>query len=188
MNAKAQRSPAAKFIHGLAWGFVICGAAMLLYGLLPSGDDEMLETLTGMGLVDGSMVDAAMMHMPRSVRWLLDHPHWVDVSAAAVSALMLASGIGLHKRREWGRLSAIAVLVLVIAEHVIGALLVVDVTAALPAAVGQGDAEMRHLIESGMTAINAMTLLAAFLMCLLFAWLIWRLLSDPVREAFDSVD
>lgn len=188
MSARPLRTPAMRFINGLAWAFIIFGAGALIYSALPSGDDDMLEVLTSMGGIDATMIDDVMAHMPASIRYSMDHPHVIGTITAFGSVLMLAAGLGLRKRREWGRIAAIATLVFVTAEHIVFAVLAVGAASALGSYVTQMDAEARHLVEPAVTAMNAMTALFTLLMCLLFAWMIWRLMSDAVCDLFRSVD
>ena len=131
-----------------------------------------------------------------SVSTMAHDPDFIPLRAAGMAALMCFLGIGLWRRHEWARRSAIVAAVLVIHAQMMHRWLQSDV----PHAVLDGlrgmpihsvhDASSAHVYSSTLLALpppEAGPAAFGLVLCLALAWLSLRLLSARVRAEFDGV-
>lgn len=112
------------------------------------------------------------------------HFQWFFFALLLVSAFMLASSIGLLKRRNWARLSFICLLSLAILWQVGGLALQFSTFSSMreqfSAAAVHGGPDMAPFF----IAIAAVSVLFAVGFSVLFSWIIKRLLSPAVTAEF----
>lgn len=133
---------------------------------------------------------AAQPEVPAAVVWTLQHRNALALAMLALSLLFLAVAWGLLKRREWGRLGFIALLLLGAAANFAALLLVnpffdglYDMFPAeyLDTAEGrQFVAQMRF--NRSMTFASG--LLGAVGIAALHGWIAWKLCTAAVRAEF----
>lgn len=173
-----------RFVSGLAW-FTIVSSALGLAGSVCSGA---VLLATG-GDLAGS-VGASGAHLPSGTETLLQHLPLLFFLGAAGSALTLATGIGLKRRREWARLAFIWVLAgsslygfvnLFLQRAAFG-------HAAASAPTGAAGDQLRAQMDAMGPGLAIMALMGALLFAVVNAVIIARLCSAKVRAEFDTDD
>lgn len=120
---------------------------------------------------------------PPFATFMATHFQWFFLATLAVSALMLASSIGLLKRRNWARLSFIGLLSLAILWQVGGLAIQFSMFSSMrefSTAASQGGPDMAPFF----IAIAVVSVLFAVGFSVLFGWIIKRLLSPSVVAEF----
>lgn len=121
---------------------------------------------------------------PPFAAFMATHPQWFFLGFLLVSAIMLASSIGLLKRRNWARLSFIGLLSLAILWQV-GSLafqfsMFSSMREQFSASAVHGGPDMAPFF----IAIAVVSVLFAVGFSVLFGWIIKRLLSPAVVAEF----
>ena len=171
----AQQSQRSTFITVLAWVFIVlAGLATLISAL----QNVLLSTMGAFDLPvkHGPLEEQA----PAAVRFMAEHVRLFFLSFFGLSAFTLASSVGLLRRKNWARIAFVLILCLGIFWNVGGVLFQ---ELAFPAAgVVAPDAPPGFQDAQGIMLV--FTFAIAIGLSLLFAWLIWRLLSTRVRAEF----
>jgi len=133
---------------------------------------------------------AAQPEAPAAVVWVLEQRRVLTLASLALSLLFLAVAWGLLKRREWGRLGFIALLLLGAAAN-FAALLLID-----PFFDGLRDMFPAQMLDTpegrqfvAQMRFNRNTtwasgLLGAIGIGALHGWIVWKLCTDAVRAEF----
>jgi hypothetical protein len=125
--------------------------------------------------------------LPRLSGWLLHYLPWVMAATAVLSLLLVAAAVGLLLRLDWARRAFIGLAALAIAAHLCGLWLQHEVVQALVQhTLGRArmPAEAAGMFGGLATATQAMGVLLTLAGCALMAWVIRRLMSEPVRQEF----
>ena len=121
---------------------------------------------------------------PPFAAFMTAHFQWFFLAFLLVSAFMLASSIGLLKRRNWARLSFIGLLSLAILWQIGGLALQFSMISSMrqqfSAAAVQGGPDMAPFF----IGIAVVSVLFAVGFSVLFGWIIKRLLSPAVVAEF----
>ena len=175
-HAVASQAHRSTFITVLAWVFIVLAGFATLISVLQNVMLQTMGAFDDMPSHHGSLEQQA----PAALRFMVDHVRLFFLSFFVLSAGTLASAVGLLKRKNWARLTFIGILLLGIFWNVGGVLLQ---QVAFPsseivsqdAPPGFKDAQAVMLIVTSAMAVG---------FSLLFAWLIWRLLSRRVAAEF----
>jgi hypothetical protein len=119
--------------------------------------------------------------------WLLRQLPWVVSVAAVLSLLLVAAAVGLLLRLDWARRMFIGLIALVIAANALGAWLQHEVVQAMVLNTLQRvelPAQAAGLFDGLATAAQVMGVVVTLSACALLAWVIRRLMSEPVRQEF----
>jgi len=125
--------------------------------------------------------------IPPFAKFMVEHGHLFFVAFLIISALTLASSIGLLKRMNWARLIFIAIMILGIVWNLGGMLIPFLLFPAVPpvpdhAPPGFGDQfEIMTKVMTGFGVVIALAFSA------LFGWIIKRLVSPEIRREFSKV-
>ena len=122
---------------------------------------------------------------PALTRFMFTYMRELTFAALAVSAVWLASGVGLLKRRNWARRLFIVLLWLAIIWNIAGLAVQHSVAAFMDAQLG-GDMNgpPEQIIRSVLVAVRILAFVMAAAFCVLFGWLIKRFTSARVRAEF----
>lgn len=178
--------PGTSFVTVLAWislpvaGLgVLYGAIQLLMGLLLPADTQLRMLNPGGGELPA---------LPPLMEWIYVNTALLGALTLLSSAAFLAASWGLLKRREWGRRSFIALLVLGTlwqwawvwaAPQIMQGTLAIQAGALPP---GQG---LPAELESGLvTLVTAMVALLLLVFTGLHAGIVWKLCTAAVRAEF----
>lgn len=136
---------------------------------------------------------AAQPEVPAMVVWVMKHRHTLALAMLALSLLFLAVAWGLLKRREWGRLGFIALLLLGAAAN-FAALLLVDpffdgLHGMFPAQMLESPEGQQFVAQMRFNRIMAFAsgLLGALAIAALHGWIVWKLCTAAVRAEFRRV-
>ncbi len=176
-----------RFISGVAWFTILGGAGGLLgglvWGLVLVGSGGEFQRVLGDAVVIGAL--------PSTARFIVRHVALVAVLCVLASAVMLATGIGLLRRREWARVATIWVLAVGVLSAFAG-LFTRPFTlppSALPASLPDST---RALIEGQMNqaaqGMHVAALLGALVLAAVNGLVILKLASAGVREEFETAD
>lgn len=179
--------PSGSFVTVLAWISIALALLGVVYGLvqtvmgLAMPQDYYLRMLNPYG--------GELPQLPPLMHWIYTHTLLMGLLMTVLSAIFLWVSWGLLKRKEWGRIGFIAVLVLgalwqfacvlVIPQFLEGMLAIQ--AGMLP----QGQA-MPAEFEAFMTAAMLMGGLVALVFAGLHGWIIWKLCAPAVRAEFDQ--
>lgn len=160
------------FVTAVAWLFILLGMAASVSALL---QNAMLASLLPLPAQAG-LTGLLMAKLP-----------WVTGACLVLSLATLASAIGLLLRFDWARRTFIGLLVVAIVANLLGVWLqqelmqaIVDhalTSAALPP-------KAAGVFGGFVTAARVMAVVVTLGACGLLAWIIRRLMSDPVRQEF----
>jgi len=125
--------------------------------------------------------------LPRLTGWLLHYLPWVVATAAVLSLGLVAAAVGLLLRLEWARRVFIGLTALAILAQLLGLWLQHEVMQAVLAGtlsrVALPDAAA-GLFDGLATTAQGLAMLLTLAACVLLAWVIRRLSSEPVRQEF----
>ena len=168
------------FVTVFAWIFIALSGFGTVISIL---QNIMVQTVFRNPEVSQAM-QAPPPGAPPFTAFMVTHFQWFFLAFLLVSAFMLASSIGLLKRRNWARLSFIGLLSLAIFWQVGGLALQFSMFSSMreqfSAAAVQGGPDM----GSFFIAIAAVSVLFAVGFSVLFGWIIKRLLSPAVVAEF----
>ena len=124
--------------------------------------------------------------MPEPLRFLFTHPHYMVFAFWGVAAATLVAAIGLLRRRNWARLYFIALLIASIAWQLLGLWLQRHFDAAVRSSLKglPADAASQFATFHQVFAIVMDVFLVA--LSVLFAWIIYRLLSPSIKAEFGA--
>lgn len=171
--------PRSAFVNVLAWMSLALGACGVLAGALQAvlfaavwPTDLWLQTVENTPTV------------PPVIQWLVDHMLAVTLASVLGSALLGLVGWGLLKRREWGRISFIVLLLLGCLMPVASAI-VTDMTMGwmgeqMRTEFGQVDPMFKPM-QVAMRVIHYG--FAAFILAV-HGWLVWKLCTPAIRAEF----
>jgi uncharacterized membrane protein YhdT len=177
-DASARTSSA--FVTVLAWvGLLVSGFSTLIGGL----QAVVMRTLPhGGAFADAAADSAVAARFPAPAVLALRHLTLAFVLGWALSAYALVASFGLLRRRNWARLSYVALLALGICWN-LGALVVQQrlyESMAIPAGRGPDAAQLAAVFRMMHLLMTTLTLA----MTAVFIWLVAKLLSNPVRREF----
>jgi hypothetical protein len=170
------------FVDFTAWVAIVLAALVsVVAGLQHAEVTSMLPQWQRSPLLGGASFGAGVM--PGLLQYL---PRALAV-AAVLSLLLVAASVGLLLRLDWARRVFIGLLGLAMAAHLLGLWLQHTVVRALVhSTLGQGGLpeEAAGRFDGLAMATQVMGLLLTLAACALLAWVMRRLMSEPVRQEF----
>src|SRR5512140_685495 len=173
--------PRSTFVTVLAWIFIVLGGMATLMSLLQNimvallfRPEMMMEAAKDLPKDEGPAALASFMIMNFRLFFLL---------FLVLSALTLASAIGLLLRRNWGRMLFVALMVIGMAWNIVALglmFLFFGAMADLPSR-GGADAQAFQVFFLFGAAINVLFVVG---FTVLFGWIVKRLLSPDIRREF----
>lgn len=178
--------PSNSFVTVLAWISIALALLGLVYGLLQAvmglvmPPDYYLRMLNPYG--------GEPPQLPPLMQWIYTHTLLMGLLMTILSAIFLWVSWGVLKRKEWGRIGFIAVLVLGALWQFACVLAIPQFTEGMLAiqagALPQGQT-MPPEFEAFMTAAMLMGGLVAVVFAALHGWIIWKLCTPAVRAEFN---
>jgi hypothetical protein len=170
------------FVNTVAWIFIVLAGFATFISLL---QNIMIATLFPMDKIHEAVNSAgSQQQMPSMFRFMFDHFQLYFATFLILSAVTLASAVGLLKRKNWARLVFIVLLALGIAWNVAGVFLQQVMMSLFPKIPAGAPSEFRDRFETMLIFIRIFSVLMAVGMSVLFGWIIKRLASSEVREEF----
>ena len=170
------------FVTVLAWLVIVMAGFTTFIAVLQNIMIATMMPLDKMPLPSGPEAE----RIPGFMRFMLANVRWFFLAFLVVSALTLASAIGLLRRKEWARLVFIALLALGIAWNIAGIFVQQSVLGSAAMMPTHAPAEFREQFERTASMMLIVSLVFALAFSALFGWLIKRLSSAPIRAEFSS--
>ncbi|MCR6496750.1 hypothetical protein LJB71_11415 [Thermomonas sp. S9] len=167
------------FVTVVAWIFIALSGFGTAISIL---QNIMVQTVFRSPEVSQAM-QAPPPGAPPFAAFMATHFQWFFLAFLLISAFMLASSIGMLRRRNWARLSFIGLLSLAILWQVGGLALQFSMFSSMReqfSAAGQGGPDMGPFF----IAMAVVSVLFAVGFSVLFGWIIKRLLSPAVVAEF----
>jgi hypothetical protein len=175
----AQRST---FVTVLAWLVILMAGFTTFIGLVQNIMISTMMPMDQMPLPSGQAAE----QIPGFMRFMLANVRWFFLAFLIVSAVALASAIGLLRRKEWARLVFIALLALGIAWNVAGIFIQHSVLGSTAVVPPNAPPEFREQFERTASMMLIVSVVFALAFSALFGWLIKRLSSAPIRAEFSG--
>jgi hypothetical protein len=172
----AERS---EFVTVLAWVFIGLSGFMTLTSVVQ-------YFMFGMMMSVGPMqagINEMQERMPAGA-FVFRHFRLLIGTVVLLSLITLVVSIGLLKRWNWARLVFIGLMAVGIIWNVAGAIVQFMVLRAMPMLPPNAPADFRDLFESMMSSMKIFSVIFALGFCLLYGWIIVRLMSAKVRSEF----
>ena len=119
--------------------------------------------------------------MPTVVGYMYTHRNIFMAVSLVIAVVSLISSIGLLMRKNWARIMFIVLMSYRIASSIFGIGLQLFVTPTLPNNVPQSSAQFMTTI---MIVARVFSFLLAAGFCVLYGWIISKLLSERIRREF----
>jgi hypothetical protein len=178
-NAKSSTDDArapSQFVTVLAWFSIVASALMLLVSAMQNIMLHVFFPPNALSLV--SEADARML--PPFAMFMFSHFKAIVFAFFVLSVILLASSIGLLKRKNWARLVFVSLLVVGIAWTVGSLFLQQSMLVSMPRVEGP---EGKH-IEDFMWIFRGIMIVFAAVFTAIHGWLIYKLCSPSIRAEF----
>ena|SRR2546422_8776165 len=184
--------PKSTFVTVVAWIFIVLAGFTALISLL---QNVMLTFMPKNVFKAPLEQDTTFAHvLPGWSRFMFARLHLLAFAMLAVCIVTLGASIGLLQRRNWARVLFIGLLALGVAYSISGLFLqksmMTSFNAALPPdSILAGDSAFRAVrgqFTEMMGAMNVVMYVFTLGFAVVFAWIIAKLLSRPIRDEFQS--
>jgi hypothetical protein len=174
MNTGAN-PPRSDFVTVLAWIFIVLSG----FTTLISGAQNILIRVM---LSEAEPATNASESAPLSglANWMTAHIELLFAGFLVAALVTLITSIALLRRKRWGRVSFIGIMVLAIAWMMVGLPLQWVMLADMP-----GAEEADSVVRVIRTVIKVFNTIIALGMTVVFAWIIKKLVSPDVRAEFE---
>lgn len=168
------------FVTVLAWIFIVFAGFSTFISLL---QNVMINTMFPLEQMR-SQGWSANQQMPAFFQFMLGHIQLFFLLFLLLSSSTLAAAIGLLRRKNWARLVFVAILALGIVWNVAGLVLQQVMFSSMSTPPSNAPAGFRAEFDHMTSIMFAFTVVMAVGFSVLFAWLIKRLVSAPIRGEF----
>ena len=172
----AERS---EFVTVVAWVFIGLSGFMTLMSVIQY---FMFGMMMSLGPMQDGMNEVGA-HMPAAA-FVFRHLRLLIGAVALLSLITLVVSIGLLKRWNWARLVFIGLMAVGIIWNVAGTIVQFMVLRAMPTLPPDAPADFRNLFEAMMSSMQIFSVIFGLGFCLLYGWIIVRLMSAKVRGEF----
>lgn len=177
-------TPRSNFVTVVAWIFIVLSGFASLISVL---QNLMLHFLMPMDEMRQDMSGQAVEQMPAAAMFILGHIELIFAAFLVVFLVTLASSIGLLKRKNWARITFVALMLLGAFSNLGGLVLHQTIMSQMPIALDATPEFQAHL-EFMMTVMRVIAALFSLGMSTLFGWIAWRLWSPSIVAEFGGVD
>ena len=186
------------FVTVVAWVFIILSGFATLISVL----QNVMVSFMPPDILNLPGRDTTFVHvMPPSSRFIMTHIRLFFLIFLVMCVLTLTASIGLLQRRNWARLAFIGILSIGILYNIAGLVLqqsmMSSMTSQFPIdsvfkadSAFAGDSAFRatgQQFDQMMSAVRSTILVMTIAFSALFAWIIAKLVSRPIREEFGVV-
>lgn len=178
-NPPTQRS---SFVTTLAWITIVPAALGVVISTLQNIFFFTLMPVDQMPMPSGLQMD----QMPAFVTFMFAHMRALFVAFWLMTVVSLVSGIGLLRRKEWARLFFIALMGLSIVWNIAGVFIQQSFFSAIPS-MADAPPEFGAQFESMASTMWVVSIAMAVGFSAVSVWLIWRLMSAPIKAEFGNV-
>jgi hypothetical protein len=192
MNSQTLKPVRSTFVTVLAWIFIgITGFATLI-----SVMQNLMLQLIFVPLMQQQHIHMSQNlppDMPVQLGWMFDHLFWMFRIFLLLSLSVLTASVGLLLRKEWARKLFIGLLAFGILYQIAGLFFQWWYMSAVfdhfpfPPNPKPEVAQMMQVMQGFMTVIRIFSALMSIGITILFAWIIKKLISAPIRQEFMPV-
>jgi hypothetical protein len=161
------------FVDTLAWLIIALAGIATLSSILQNIMINVLFPISGNELVPHDML--TRNEIPALFLYILSHIVAFAFCILVISAGVLASGIGLLRRKNWARLAVITVMIVLIIASISG---VIVQWTLMPALSRHMHSESFAYFSTAFSSVTAVGMVA------LFVWIIRRLMSPLIKAEF----
>ena len=171
------------FVTVVAWVFICLSALGTLITLL---QNLLLAFVFPLADMQQAMNDPHGPPMPPIAQFMFGHLQLFVGAMLVISALLLAASIGLLRRRDWARKLFIAFMALGIVYNIAGLAFQFAFYADMAPMQIPPNAppDIAASVGAMMTVMKIVSAAMALTFCVLFGWIIKRLVSEQVRQEF----
>lgn len=171
-----------EFVTVLAWVFIgLSGLATLIAVL----QYLMFGMMMSFAPMQDAMNDAqARGDVPPAAAFMFGHFRQLIGAFFLLSLITLIASVGLLKRRNWARLLFICLMALQIAGSIAGLFLQRLLLAGMPVLPPNMPPDFSSQMERMMSGMQVVGAIFTLGFCVLYGWIIYRLMSAPVRAEF----
>ena len=175
-----QQKTKSSFVTVLAWIFIVLGGFatvisilqnIMVYAMFPV--EEMHAAAAG-----------AKEQTPAIALFMLDHMRGIFLSFFVICTLTLVSAIGLLKRKNWARLTFVAVMGAGILWNIGSLVFQLFFFSSMPNVASDVPGGFESGFETIMVVMMVFSALMAVGFSVLFGWIIKRLLSTGIKAEF----
>ena len=182
------RAGRSDFVTLLAWVFIGLGG---LSTLMAMAQYMMINMMVSIGQMQDAMNAAkARGDFPPAAEFMFGHFRQLIGAFFLLSLITLIAAVGLLKRWNWARLAFIGLMALGIAWNLAGLffqrVMMSSMLSSMPLLPPDAPADFRTQFESMMTGMQIVGAIFALGFCVLYGWIIKRLMSAAVRQEFDG--
>ncbi len=181
-TTNAATPPRSQVVTAMAMISIVLGIVCTAYGVLQA---VMVTVFVRNEPLRSALTELKAVDLPAFAEWLLSHLPAAGWSFALLSGAFLVSSVGLLKRREWGRQTFIAFMVVGAAANFLGVWLlmaVFDWVESLPMAA-ESLAMQVELARLRMVSLTT-TAGSAVVFAALHAGIVYQLCTSAVRAEF----
>lgn len=180
MENQIQLPPRSGFVTVTAWIFIILAGFMVLSSLLQLVLISYVYPATHMQQAMQDTIHEQAQNLPMISRYITEHLRLFNVLFLILSVSMFIISIAVLKRKNWGRVTFVVLLAIGIIWELINLVSGISMFGHVPHVPANMPPEFKSM-QSVMLIFSA--ILAAVL-CVLFAWIIKRLLSAKIKAEF----
>jgi hypothetical protein len=175
------------FVTLLAWVFIGLSGLGTLMGM---AQYMMINFMMSIGQMQDAMNAAkARGDFPPAAEFMLGHIRQFIGAYFLLSLITLVASVGLLKRWNWARLVFICLMALGIVWNLAGLVLqrvmMSTMLSSIPMLPPNLPPDFRAEVESMMTGMQVVGAIFALGFCVLFGWIIKRLMSADIRREFE---
>lgn len=172
------------FVTVLSWICIGLSGFMTLIAIL---QNVMMQLVFLPSLHEPLATQPLAPGMPPGVLWMFAHIHWFFRLFLLLALAHLVGAIALLRRRNWGRLLFIGVLLFDGIYQVVSVAFLwwfMEATMHAPGLGGAQAADAVPMMDGMMTVMRIFSLVIGIAFLGLFGWIILRLRSEPIRREF----
>ncbi len=178
MNERDAVQPKSTFVTVLAWIFITLAGFATFISIM---QNIMITLMFPVKEVTQSLNSPEIQkNMPASATFMFSNIRLFFFAFLVVSSTTLISSIGLLKRRNWGRVLFIAIMLLGIAWNIFTLVFQQFVMPSMFEMPGPPESNFKAM----MTVMGIFTFFMALGISILFGWIIKRLVSSKIRQEF----
>jgi hypothetical protein len=125
--------------------------------------------------------------MPAFFRFMIQNVQWFFAGFWSLCVVTLVAAIGLLRRKNWARLVFIVLMALGVVWNLGGIWMQEQMMSSFPKFPSDAPADFEAHFETVMTVMRYAMGVFAIGISLLFAWIIKRLVSRPIRAEFNAL-
>lgn len=182
-NETQLKQSRSSFITALAWIFIVLTGFSTLIAIL---QNVMISFFFPLEQMQNAMHSAkGSESIPAFAQFMLGHVRLLFATFLVLSATICAVSVGLLKRKNWARIAFISFLALGMVWNIAGVFLQGAFFSSMAPPPPNAPAEFRSQFESMTHIMLVFSSVIAIVISLLFAWLIKRLISVPIKAEFE---